>query len=194
MVFLYLNYGGPGRKAEGGCWTRRGKRASRRECLDCHRCQPRSDKVRSKCLESCGSRGQLWRRCEGVSDQAWAPPPLPIIKWSHLKEGERKEEKKKALLKKVNTRHFCTALMVLFSHLEDTFVFDEDTKCCECVSEDIFLEPHIFLGGGFRSWIASSITFPPADRLLKLSWGAINDTPTSCGKEGWLRSRFCHQF
>lgn len=57
--FSLLKFWWAGVKAENGFWTKTGKWACRTECLDCHRCQPRSDKVRSKCLESYRSRGLL---------------------------------------------------------------------------------------------------------------------------------------
>lgn len=84
--FSLLIFWWAGKKAECGFWTKKG--LCRKEFLDCHRCQSRSDKVRYKCLESYKGRGQHWgggRRCEGVSDRARAQA-LPIIKWSHLNE------------------------------------------------------------------------------------------------------------
>lgn len=57
FFFLHLNSSGQEWKSRAVFeWRQGGEHAV---CLDCHWCQPRSDKVRSRCLESYRSRGQL---------------------------------------------------------------------------------------------------------------------------------------
>lgn len=89
---------------------------------DCHRCQPRSYKVRSKCSESHRGRGQL---CGG-GVKSWATkheqPPPPIIKWRHLKE--------KASTHKSQCMTLLQVLMVFIAFEEFYLYFLDWQKTC----------------------------------------------------------------
>ena len=144
MDFLYWNSGVQKKKLS---VIVEQKRENWWKIQDCHKCKPRSGKVKSKCLESYRGRGQL---CGG-GVKTW------VTKHEHHLHPSLNEAtwRKKAPLTKVNTRHSCKP---------DHFIQLYISSILDWRRRILFVWQ--ILGFSLRILIAWSITFPQANRFL----------------------------